>query len=103
MFTWLVENVYQVHFFETAGQIYKNCINDLGFKVILRFNFNSTVDSNLIFKILPPSHYKPNSKPFPAESFNCKLQEPSFLRQLSKNRQEKVMKGKIRFNKMDEL
>lgn len=47
--------------FETAGQIE---------------NFHSTVDSNLIFKILPPLHFQSNSKPSLAESFSGKLQEP---------------------------
>lgn len=88
MFIWLVENVYQVHF-ETTGQKHTTCSNDLGFWVILRFNFNSTVDSNLIFEILPPPHFKSNSKPFPAESFSGKLQEPSFLRKLFKRSNKK--------------
>lgn len=86
MFIWLVENVYQVHF-ETTGQKHTTCINNLGFWVILRFNFNSTVDR--FFEILPSLHSKSNSKPFPAESFSDKLQEPSFLRKLSKRSNKK--------------
>lgn len=51
------------------------------------------MDSNLIFKILPPLHFKSNSKPFPAESFSGKLQEP-VLRQLSKDGTRKDTEGK---------
>lgn len=112
MLIWLVEDVYQVNFFETAAEAHKGktCIKNLVFKKKVIFRLISFLLWTVIldFQNFPtvklfysnPSLFHQRAVPLCQQSSLVVNTRAPILRQLSKDQPEKMLKEKLNSTKM---